>query len=44
LRRQGSPLKDWQQSQADLIAAQSNLRTAEIALEAVRGFLPYWLH
>jgi membrane fusion protein, heavy metal efflux system len=33
------PLKDWQQSQADLIAAQDNLRTAEIALEAVRNRL-----
>jgi cobalt-zinc-cadmium efflux system membrane fusion protein len=33
------PLKDWQQSQADLVAAQDNLRTAEIALEAVRNRL-----
>jgi membrane fusion protein, heavy metal efflux system len=33
------PLKDWQQSQGDLIAAQDNLRTAEIALEAVRNRL-----
>jgi cobalt-zinc-cadmium efflux system membrane fusion protein len=33
------PLKDWQQAQADLTAAQDNLRTAEIALEAVRNRL-----
>src|SRR6202165_6371644 len=33
------PLKDWQQSQADLVAAKDNLRTAEIALEAVRNRL-----
>jgi len=28
------PLKDWQQSQADLTAAQNDLRSAETALEA----------
>jgi cobalt-zinc-cadmium efflux system membrane fusion protein len=33
------PLKDWQQAQADLITAQDNTRTAEIALEAVRNRL-----
>jgi membrane fusion protein, heavy metal efflux system len=33
------PLKDWQQAQNDLIAAQSNVRAAEIALEAVRNRL-----
>src|SRR5262249_41557143 len=33
------PLKDWQQAQNDLIASQSNLRSAEIALEAVRNRL-----
>jgi cobalt-zinc-cadmium efflux system membrane fusion protein len=33
------PLKDWQQAQADLTAAQDNMRTAEIALEAVRNRL-----
>jgi cobalt-zinc-cadmium efflux system membrane fusion protein len=33
------PLKDWQQAQADLIAAQDNMRTAEIAVEAVRNRL-----
>lgn len=33
------PLKDWQQAQADLVAAQNNLRSAEIALEAVRNRL-----
>src|SRR5262249_9294469 len=34
-----TPLKDWQQSQADLVGAQSNVRSAEIALEAVRNRL-----
>jgi cobalt-zinc-cadmium efflux system membrane fusion protein len=33
------PLKDWQQAEADLVAAQDTLRTAEIALEAVRNRL-----
>jgi cobalt-zinc-cadmium efflux system membrane fusion protein len=33
------PLKDWQQAQNDLIASQSNMRSAEIALEAVRNRL-----
>jgi membrane fusion protein, heavy metal efflux system len=33
------PLKDWQQAQADLITAQSNTRSAEIAVEAVRNRL-----
>jgi cobalt-zinc-cadmium efflux system membrane fusion protein len=32
-------MKDWLQSQADLAAAQSNLRSAEIALGAVRNRL-----
>ena len=38
-KAQATPQKDWQQSQADLVAAQSNLRTAETALEAVRNRL-----
>jgi cobalt-zinc-cadmium efflux system membrane fusion protein len=33
------PLKDWQQAQNELIASQSNMRSAEIALEAVRNRL-----
>jgi len=33
------PLKDWQQAQNDLIGSQSNMRSAEIALEAVRNRL-----
>jgi membrane fusion protein, heavy metal efflux system len=33
------PLKDWQQAQNDLVAAQNNTRSAEIALEAVRNRL-----
>jgi cobalt-zinc-cadmium efflux system membrane fusion protein len=33
------PLKDWQQAQNDLIVQQDNMRTAEIALEAVRNRL-----
>jgi cobalt-zinc-cadmium efflux system membrane fusion protein len=33
------PLRDWQQSQADLAQAQSDLRTAESALEASRNRL-----
>lgn len=32
-------LKDWQQAQADLESAKNNLRTAEIALAAVRNRL-----
>jgi cobalt-zinc-cadmium efflux system membrane fusion protein len=32
-------LKDWQQAQADLTAAQNDLRTAETALEATRNRL-----
>ena len=32
-------LQDWQQSQADLITAQNNLRSAETALAAVRSRL-----
>jgi membrane fusion protein, heavy metal efflux system len=35
----GGALKDWQQSQTDLAAAQNALRTAEIALAAVRNRL-----
>jgi membrane fusion protein, heavy metal efflux system len=35
----GAALKDWQQSQADLAAAQNNLRAQEIALSAVRNRL-----
>ena len=38
-KAQAAPQKDWQQSQADLVAAQSNLRSAETALEAVRNRL-----
>ena len=33
------PLKDWQQSQADLVTAQNDMRTAETALEAVHNRL-----
>jgi cobalt-zinc-cadmium efflux system membrane fusion protein len=33
------PLKDWQQSQADLTAAQNDMRSAETALEAVHSRL-----
>ncbi len=33
------PLKDWQQAQHDLVAAQDNFHSAEIALEAVRNRL-----
>jgi membrane fusion protein, heavy metal efflux system len=33
------PLKDWQQAQHELIAAQDNFHSAEIALEAVRNRL-----
>ena len=33
------PLKDWQSAQNDLVAAQNNMRSAEIALEAVRNRL-----
>ncbi len=33
------PLKDWQQSQSDLITAQNDMRSAETALEAVRNRL-----
>lgn len=32
-----APLKDWQQAQAALHAAQNDLRAAEVALEASRG-------
>ncbi|MBV8650937.1 MAG: efflux RND transporter periplasmic adaptor subunit, partial [Alphaproteobacteria bacterium] len=35
----GGALKDWQQSQVDLATAQGGLRTAEIALAAVRNRL-----
>jgi membrane fusion protein, heavy metal efflux system len=35
----GGALKDWQQSQADLTQARSNLDSAEIALAAVRNRL-----
>lgn len=35
----GAALKDWQQKQADLIAAQNKLRAAEIALAAARNRL-----
>jgi membrane fusion protein, heavy metal efflux system len=33
------PLKDWQQSQSDLTAAQNDMRTAETALEAAHNRL-----
>jgi cobalt-zinc-cadmium efflux system membrane fusion protein len=33
------PLKDWQQSQADLTTAQNDMRTAETALEAAHNRL-----
>ena len=36
---QGAALKDWQQSQVDLANAQGGLRSAEIALGAVRNRL-----
>jgi cobalt-zinc-cadmium efflux system membrane fusion protein len=35
----GAPLKDWLQSQSDLVNAESSHRTAEIALAAVRNRL-----
>jgi membrane fusion protein, heavy metal efflux system len=35
----GAALKDWQQSQADLVTAESNVRSGEIALAAVRNRL-----
>ena len=35
----GGALKDWQQARTDLAAAQNTLRTAEIALAAVRNRL-----
>jgi cobalt-zinc-cadmium efflux system membrane fusion protein len=35
----GGALKDWQQSQTDLAAAQNTLRSSEIALTAVRNRL-----
>lgn len=35
----GGALKDWQQSQTDLAAAQNSLRSSEIALAAVRNRL-----
>ncbi|HUL42048.1 MAG TPA: efflux RND transporter periplasmic adaptor subunit [Burkholderiales bacterium] len=35
----GGALKDWQQSQAELTSAQSNVRAAEIAVAAVRNRL-----
>ena len=34
-----APLKEWQQAQAQLVAAQNDLRSAEITLEAVRARL-----
>src|SRR5262245_3655093 len=34
-----APLKEWQQAQAQLTAAQNDMRSAEIALEAVRARL-----
>jgi cobalt-zinc-cadmium efflux system membrane fusion protein len=33
------PLKDWQQSQSDLVTAQNDMRSAETALEAVHNRL-----
>jgi cobalt-zinc-cadmium efflux system membrane fusion protein len=36
---QGGALKDWQQSQTDLITAQNTVRSDEIALHAVRSRL-----
>ena len=33
------PLRDWQQAQNELIASRSNMRTADIAIEAVRNRL-----
>src|ERR1700730_13838242 len=33
------PLKDWQQSQSDLVQAQNDMRSAETALEAMRNRL-----
>jgi membrane fusion protein, heavy metal efflux system len=35
----GAALKDWQQSEADLVTAESNVRSGEIALAAVRNRL-----
>lgn len=34
-----TPLKDWQQAQADLVSAQSDMRSAETALEAASNRL-----
>jgi membrane fusion protein, heavy metal efflux system len=34
-----APLKDWQQAQAQLVAAENDIRSAEIALEATRARL-----
>lgn len=33
------PLREWQQAEAELVAAQNNLKSAETALEAVRNRL-----
>src|SRR5262245_4912172 len=34
-----APLREWQQAQADLVAAQNNVRSAETALEVTRNRL-----
>jgi cobalt-zinc-cadmium efflux system membrane fusion protein len=39
LEAKGGSLQDWQQSQADLVTAQNNLRSAEAALTSVRNRL-----
>jgi len=39
LLAQGGAMKDWQQSQADLASAEAGLRSAQIALGAVRNRL-----
>jgi cobalt-zinc-cadmium efflux system membrane fusion protein len=38
-KNKAMPLKDWQEAQANLTAAQNDLRSAEIALQAVRNRL-----
>lgn len=38
-KNKAMPLKDWQEAQANLTAAQNDIRSAEIALQAVRNRL-----
>ena len=39
IKDKAMPLKDWQEAQANLLAAKNDLRAAEVALEAVRNRL-----